>query len=518
MILSTRNPAHQKHAKSRKRVTAVTSPMAILGVGVVVAYFFFSFQQDLSMSHHLLSSSTQSPTTHVSTLKSIDRQYSQKTKCKYHGNCPSNTVCENGVCIPFMPTNNITSNHSQQHERCVQTCLEELVKDEYFYHGTEPKIVRTFPSKSPLSGCVIQFERQRVSQPPKNIGTFHSWIDTRLRNIVRVDMEQDMTMDSNKNPDFPLVWNAYCSPSCKSDTDCPSGNRCIGRPEQRIASPVPIHSEPKSCHTSATSHNKHPEDMIIVTGSDSAYYSALQNFAASLQYWAPTRKLVIYNLGMTNLQLKNIKKWINLHALHWESGIPTTLPPHVNNLKNYAWKSIIINETVHEYKSIFWLDAGATFTGNIDSIEEIIHRNGIFLVRGQDEDMKRLSHPRTYQALGYEKETFRKGLKSPHFAGGIQGHVYPSRFIDSLVIPNAKCALDPDCIAPTGSSLGNHRYDQTSLSILAYQTTVQATHYTEYLAAGRDQLNADLFQPSEKIMWTSRGSCNFYYQNVQLKV
>ncbi|KAL3923159.1 MAG: hypothetical protein SGILL_001818, partial [Bacillariaceae sp.] len=235
--------------------------------------------------------------------------------------------------------------------------------------------------------------------------------------------------------------------------------------------------------------------MVIVSGADQNYYSALRNFAASLKYWAPQRKLVVYNLGMSALALKDIKKWTNVIALKWEDGIPKSLPSHVSNLKNYAWKSIIINETVHEYKSIFWLDAGATFTGPIDAIEEIVHRNGIFLVRGQDDDMKRLSHPDTYKALGYDKETFRAevgGGKSPHFAGGIQGHVLGSRFIDSIVIPNAKCALQAECIAPPGSSLRNHRYDQTSLSILAYQTTVQATHYTEYLAAGRDQLHSDL--------------------------
>jgi Protein of unknown function (DUF1647) len=332
-----------------------------------------------------------------------------------------------------------------------------------------------------------------------------------------MDPEQALSIGNDKNPDFPLLYNAFCSLPCQSNKDCPSGTECTGRPEQSIAAPVPILAEPKSCHTPTTSYDKQPKDMVIVTGSNNAYYPALQNFAASLKFWAPHRKLVVYNLGMTELQLKNVQKWTNVHALHWEPGIPANLPPHVNNLKNYAWKSIIINETVHEYKSIFWLDAGATFTGPIDSIEEIIHRNGIFLVRGQDEDMKRLSHPGTYQALGYDKDTFRKGLNSPHYAGGIQGHVYPSRFIDSLVIPNAQCALDPDCIAPPGSSLGNHRYDQTSLSILAYQTTVQATHYTEYLAAGRDQLNKDLFKPSEKIMWTSRGNCHFYYTNVKLK-
>ena len=48
--------------------------------------------------------------------------------------------------------------------------------------------------------------------------------------------------------------------------------------------------------------------MVIVTGADQGYYNALRNFAASLKYWAPERKLVVYNLGMSDLQLKDIPK------------------------------------------------------------------------------------------------------------------------------------------------------------------------------------------------------------------
>jgi hypothetical protein len=154
------------------------------------------------------------------------------------------------------------------------------------------------------------------------------------------------------------------------------------------------------------------------------------------------------------------------------------------------------------------LDAGATFTGPIDPIEEIIHRHGLFLVHGQDDDMKAKSHPATYQWFGYHKATFQGG---PHCAGGIQGHVYPSRYIDTIVIPNAKCALDPNCIAPKGSDLDNHRYDQTSLSILTYQEQVRAPHYTEYLAASKDQLNKNMSKATTRmILWTARGSSRYY--------
>jgi len=173
---------------------------------------------------------------------------------------------------------------------------------------------------------------------------------------------------------------------------------------------------------------------MITTGTDVMYFHALENFAASLKYWAPKSKIAVYNLGMTEEQLATVQKWPNVHRIHWRNGFPSHFPEHINNLHNYAWKSLAINESVHEYKSIFWLDAGATFTGPIDPIREILHRDGIFLVKGQDANMKDLSQPATYNWFGYEKDSFMGG---PHFAGGIQGHVYPSRYIDTIVVPNA---------------------------------------------------------------------------------
>lgn len=70
--------------------------------------------------------------------------------------------------------------------------------------------------------------------------------------------------------------------------------------------------------------------------------------------------------------------------------------------------------------------------------------------------------------------------------------------------------MDAKCIEPDGSSLMNHRFDQTSLSILAYQHHVRPQHHTEYIAAGRHRLNDDMRIPNRVRMWTARGACSFY--------
>ena len=465
------------------------------------------------------------------------------TRCKYHGNCPVGTVCdgEDGICLPYYYYNNNVKNNNyadnnntdeqqqqqqQQQERlssCVKACFEELVIDERFYYGgvVSPVMVQSQQAASAFlwnnngHGCILTYERRMIipkqsSSPGRKktirpIISVEEWMQGRFRRVVRVDKGR------NKNE-----WVALCDDPCQTDGDCPTGMFCVGRRTTESSSlaaaapPPGIASAPKSCRRRRRRQQKpsaSKNDMVIVSGADSQYFRALENFAASVEYWAPKHKLVVYNLGMSTNQLAQVQSWPNLHALHWKGGIPKTYPPHVHDLHTYAWKSIIINETVHLYHSIFWLDSGATLTGPVAPIEEIIQLHGIFLVKGQDDHMRHMSHPASYRWFGYNKSTYSTG---PHFAGGIQGHVYPSRYIDTIVIPNAKCALDPTCIAPSGSHLSNHRYDQTSLSILAYQRNIQAPAYTELLAAGRDQLSPDLSQPSRMIIWTARGSCHYY--------
>jgi hypothetical protein len=72
--------------------------------------------------------------------------------------------------------------------------------------------------------------------------------------------------------------------------------------------------------------------------------------------------------------------------------------------------------------------------------------------------------------------------------------------------------MDPSCINPKGANLRVHRYDQSTISILAYMPKVRAPHYTEYLAAEKKQLNPDLLKPSFKMIWTTRNT-NDYYTN-----
>ena len=389
-----------------------------------------------------------------------------------------------------------------------------------------------------------------------------AWEKMRFRHIQRVDptnrillpptpqtnLSSFSSLNNNNNISFdaPVVWQAYCFAPCRTDRDC-GGDYSVLKKQDDAPSPRPFVCMEGACQSNSqfwqesssslattTTHmmdrqqpdstptppstTTHDDEMILVTGATGSYFRGLQNLAASARYWAPHSKLLIYNLGALEDPdlMRQIEAWPNVLSVEWnQSGIPKDglYPPHVyEHMRACAWKPLIIQQVVRKYSMIFWLDAGSTLTGPLDPLVNILRRNGLFLVKGQDANMKPMSHPNTYQWFGFDKNTMETG---PHFGGGTQGHVRNSRFIHSIVDKNAACALDPNCIIPDlvqQDQQIRHRYDQTSLSICAYHPLVQAPHHTEYLSAGASTVSADLRKASYRFILTSRQSCQAYVQ------
>jgi len=479
----------------------------------------------------------------------LQRSLVPQGKCRYDGHCPVRSSCAAplpaasdptttsavvlGACEPIVPKG--TTGSEAANEKCVDACLSELQKDEFFFQesGVDVDWTEDFSGGSGGNnrrpdGCLLVYTRrkQQTSGRRRLLSLFGQqqqdepyekgipqdvldWVDGRFRHVKRVDP----LLDDDNAGTTEKKWVAYCTQPCSSDADCGTtatnsngerafrcndGGACVRNPTYWDPPPQQQRDPP----------NTSSDGMVIVTGADVGYFQGLANMAASARYWAPSHKLVVYNLGgMDKVHLDEIRSWSNVLSVEWPDGIPNSYPKHVHVGKQYAWKPIIVNETVHAYGSIFWMDAGSTLAGPIDPIVQATHNTGIMLMKGQDLDMKPKSHEATYRWFGFDKRTMDVG---PHFSGNTQAFLYPSRYIDSVVKKNAECALVERCIAPEGAKLTNHRYDQTSISILAYSPNVRLPHFTEFLAAEKSQLNPDLSKPSYKMVWTSRQSCHFY--------
>lgn len=238
-------------------------------------------------------------------------------------------------------------------------------------------------------------------------------------------------------------------------------------------------------------------DMVVATGASDSYFPALKNLVASLHYWEPRALIAVVSLGLSTANYDTASRWDNV-CMHSGSEI---------ELKKYAWKPIAIRKFVDLYGTVLWIDAGSSVRGPLASIRQYLTNDGHFLVQGQDVDMKPWCHEGTLSYFKVNRARLRAG---PSYSGNLQGWVRNSTLARRVLEGTYSCALRPECIAPRGSNLGNHRYDQSVLSLLAYTCGLNITAHTELLAANRNQLSTDPRLPSKMVVWTSRRADHEY--------
>lgn len=168
-------------------------------------------------------------------------------------------------------------------------------------------------------------------------------------------------------------------------------------------------------------------------------------------------------------------------------------------------KPLAIRHAVETFKIAIWLDAGCTVTTPLrTSLFPILRKNGHFAVQGQDGNMVQWCHDGTWNYYNLNKSQF---VNKPSYAGGINGWMDKSPEYYSILVPWTQCALREECIAPPGSSLANHRYDQSALSIIIYTSNVSIHEHTEQ---HHWMPRPKCFERQPYAVWTSRGSENCY--------
>ncbi|CAH1787151.1 unnamed protein product, partial [Owenia fusiformis] len=242
-----------------------------------------------------------------------------------------------------------------------------------------------------------------------------------------------------------------------------------------------------------------PMDVVIVTAASNEFFRGLTEFVASVHFWEPRTKIVVYDIGLTLLQKQDVHTWCNVESLN----LPKTTPPRIllGSRNGFAWKPIILQDAVRRYGAIFYSDAGSVIRGPLGPIKRLILKDGYFFVQGQDTDMTMKTHKGMFSYFNVTKSRF---INKYSFAGGIQGYVNNSTAVKHILTPLVHCALKRSCISPRGSHVLNHRYDQSALSIIIYMSSLNIQPHTEFLAADRSQLNKDPLEESKRLIWTAR--------------
>ena len=220
------------------------------------------------------------------------------------------------------------------------------------------------------------------------------------------------------------------------------------------------------------------EELIIVTASDNFHFLYLNNLINNLnrkiykKYFF--KKLIIFNLGISNKNISKINHFDfieirNFKFDNYPDFFSKRIPDHGNKLGGFAWKPAILSECSKDYTGkIFWLDSASKinlkfFLARIFFFEKsfISFQSG-----GLIEDYL---FPGLKADLNIADNS--KLLKSPNLMGGVVGFDLNNDISKKILKNWEKVCLSENNIFPKGSSLDNHRHDQTLLSIVYFSNS-----------------------------------------------
>ena len=272
-----------------------------------------------------------------------------------------------------------------------------------------------------------------------------------------------------------LVIHALYRFSGTYSTIVPKGPaKLVSRPADQTAS------------TSETQHNPIEamyRRLVALTAFSSNHYREALDMIGSVQKYLPHTKIIVYDIGLTAKERENVLTFCNVELRSFNFN---KYPPYVKmNLKNYAWKPLILQELVDEdYDVILYGDASLRVTAhNITTALQCLLDFPFLDIRASrvssvmsvthDEMIKYFQFPPSRRYMAHWREIESGGWFL----------LVNDLTRQKLIAPWVDCALHKECIAPEGARrecnyelkfnvhkdgtyVGCHRYDQSALNII----------------------------------------------------
>jgi hypothetical protein len=227
--------------------------------------------------------------------------------------------------------------------------------------------------------------------------------------------------------------------------------------------------------------------LTLVTAASSGFVGHLGNIVGSAHYWEPNLEIAVYDLGLSDDNKAQISKWcrVTIRPIDFDK-----YPSHVRNLRNFAWKALVVQQALEEYGKILYVDSGYEIRQPINYIRQRVNNEGYFCT-GMGDSLTRGGRPGMFQHFNTTLESF---LGRPMTAGGVHGGTYWGGAYNGVIKPAVECALDELCLTPPAvdylSETRSYGKDQPLFSMQVYRTVcVQCamdSAFTNHVAGGED--------------------------------
>ena len=224
-------------------------------------------------------------------------------------------------------------------------------------------------------------------------------------------------------------------------------------------------------------------DILIATGASDNHALGSFNLLYSILLADPIVSILYIDLGLSSDMLTLLSSHFEtLHQVqvklrsngflayrkyNWNS-FPEWMNLFLNKEQRggYSWKAIPMVDAFFEWKGLFsWLDGGCLITDGFSREFTLARRNGFYSPPSHGR-IGLWAYPDTRRFM---EENGMIGLvddNDPNCSAGVVFMDYSKSFTQEIMRKYEECAYTQKCVAPRGSTMLNHRQDQSVMSLL----------------------------------------------------
>ena len=198
--------------------------------------------------------------------------------------------------------------------------------------------------------------------------------------------------------------------------------------------------------------------VIVLTAMSDNHFRESLDFLSSVQIHLPFTPIIAYDLGLNTNNRKSLASFCNVYVKTFKFD---KYPEYVRDLKTYAWKPIIINQTLpKDYEIILWCDTSCRLHGPIGpKLHYLVHQPIIPGPQGGHPFITALHNGMMHYL---QMKHSRKHYGSIGICLQVDGILWFNEDLrEHLLKPWLDCAMHKECIAPDGAKA--HPCNQTLL-------------------------------------------------------
>ena len=229
---------------------------------------------------------------------------------------------------------------------------------------------------------------------------------------------------------------------------------------------------------SLASENAETDLIYFCTAANSKYYWQTLNLIGSIQklHFNELGEITVYNIGLADHERETLNHIKKVRVCEVETTHPDIIKPFVTDSDGrevpgwFAWKPVIIKQSLDRFPHVFYLDAGHVVLRPLNSLFEYIKYHGYFICNS-GWPLGPIMTKFLIESFNLEDEARRWILESATSIDASKlGFSKDSFIYTEFVLPAYEMSKDLRYFQDDGSAkmgFGAARHDQTILSIWA---------------------------------------------------